>query len=203
MQTETTRLPGVLVLTPRVIRDARGQFCETWRRDRLAEAGIDLEFVQDNESLSALPGTLRGLHYQAPPHAQAKLVRVIAGAILDVAVDVRAGSPHYGAWVAVELSAENARQMLVPAGFLHGFVTRAPDTVVAYKCSDVYAPDCDGAVAFADPDLAIDWGIDPARAIVSEKDARAPRFADWQSPFAWDGPLPWETGPREMREGRA
>ena len=192
MQIETTRLPGVLVLTPRVFADARGRFCETWRRDRLAAAGIHIDFVQDNESLSHAVGTVRGLHYQSPPHAQAKLVRVLAGSVWDVAVDVRAGSPGYGAWVGVELSAENGRQLLVPEGFLHGFVTRAPDTVVAYKCSDVYAPDCDGAVHFADPDLAIDWGIDPARAVLSDKDARAPAFAGWQSPFAWDGPLPWE-----------
>ena len=195
MEIETTRLPGVLVLTPRILRDARGRFAETWRRDRLAAAGIDIDFVQDNESVSHRVGTVRGLHYQAPPHAQAKLVRVLAGAVLDVAVDVRRGSPAYGAWVGVELSAENGRQLLVPAGFLHGFVTRAPDTVVAYKCSDVYAPDCDGAVQFADPALGIDWGIEPARAVVSDKDARAPAFAGWESPFAHDGPLPWETRP--------
>lgn len=195
MEIETTRLPGVLVLTPRVFRDARGRFAETWRRDRLAAAGIDIDFVQDNESVSHAVGTVRGLHYQAPPHAQAKLVRVLAGAVLDVAVDVRRGSPSYGAWVGVELSAENGRQLLVPAGFLHGFVTRAPDTVVAYKCSDVYAPDCDGAVHFADPDLAIDWGIEPARAVLSDKDAAAPGFAGWASPFAHDGPFPWEARP--------
>ena len=195
VEIQTTRLSGVLVLTPRVFADARGRFCETWRRDRLAAAGIDIDFVQDNESLSHAVGTVRGLHYQSPPHAQAKLVRVLAGCIWDVAVDVRRGSPGYGAWVGVELSAENGRQLLVPAGFLHGFVTRAPDTVVAYKCSDVYAPDCDGAVHFADPGLAIDWGIDPAHAVLSDKDARAPAFAGWDSPFAWDGPLPWEGAP--------
>ena len=192
MQIEPTTLPGVLILTPRVFGDARGRFCETWSRARLAEAGIDLEFVQDNESLSRPAGTLRGLHYQAPPMAQDKLVRVVAGRVLDVAVDVRRGSASYGQWVGVELSAENGRQLLVPAGFLHGFVTRDPDTVVGYKCSAAYAPDCDGAVAFADPDLAIDWGIDPDMAVVSDKDARAPRLADWHSPFEYTGPLPWE-----------
>ena len=201
MEIETTRLPGVLVLTPRLLRDARGRFCETWRRDRVAAAGIDIDFVQDNESLSHRPGTLRGLHYQAPPRAQAKLVRVVAGAILDVAVDVRVGSPSFGAWVGVELSAGNGRQLLIPEGFLHGFVTRAPDTVVAYRCSDVYAPDCDGAVAFADPDLGIDWGIAPADAVLSDKDAQAPRFADWTSPFVYAGPLPWETAGRRVGEG--
>lgn len=192
MQIETTSLPGVLVLIPRVFSDARGRFCETWSRGRLAEAGIDLEFVQDNESLSRAVGTVRGLHYQAPPMAQDKLVRVVAGRLLDVAVDVRRGSPSYGQWVAVEVSAGNGRQLLVPAGFLHGFVTQEPETVVGYKCSAPYAPECDGAVAFADPDLGIDWGIDPADAVVSDKDARAPRFKDWQSPFDYAGPLPWE-----------
>ncbi len=192
MRITLTSLPGVLILTPRVFADARGRFSETWSRARLAGAGIDLDFVQDNESLSRPVGTLRGLHYQSPPMAQDKLVRVVAGRILDVAVDVRRGSPSYGAWVGVELSAENGRQLLVPAGFLHGFVTREPDTVVGYKCSAPYAPDCDGAVAFADPDLAIDWGIDPAAAVVSDKDARAPGFKDWESPFDYAGPLPWE-----------
>ena len=172
--------------------DARGSFVETWSRRALAGIGDDLDFVQDNQSISHRAGTLRGLHYQAPPHAQDKLVRVVAGAVLDVAVDVRVGSPNYGHWVGVELSAENGRQMLVPKGFLHGFVTRAPDTVVLYKCTDFYAPDCDGAVHFADPDLGIDWGIDPAEAVLSDKDARAPRFRDWQSPFLYDGPLPHE-----------
>ena len=187
MQIEQTDLPGVVVLTPRVFADARGSFCETWNRATLAALGIALDWVQDNQSLSRTPGTVRGLHCQAPPHAQDKLVRVVAGSILDVAVDVRRGSPHFGRWTAVELSAENGRQLLIPRGFLHGFVTRAPDTVVIYKCSDVYAPACDMAVHFADPDLAIDWGIDPAAAVLSDKDARAPRLADWQSPFAHAG----------------
>lgn len=183
---EETELPGVLILTPRVFGDARGSFCESWNRATLAGLGLDLDFVQDNQSISTAPGTVRGLHYQAPPHAQDKLVRVGHGAILDVAVDVRRGSPTYGKWVGVELSAENARQLLVPRGFLHGFVTRTPATVVLYKTTDVYAPDCDGAVHFADPDLGIDWGIDPATAILSDKDARAPRFADWTSPFTYE-----------------
>ncbi|MBI1415662.1 MAG: dTDP-4-dehydrorhamnose 3,5-epimerase [Limimaricola sp.] len=184
MELEQTALPGVLILTPRRFGDARGWFSETWHRDRLAAAGLALDFVQDNHSFSADAGTLRGLHYQAPPHAQDKLVRCTRGAILDVAVDVRRGSPGYGRWVAVELSAENGRQLLVPHGFLHGFVTRVPDTEVQYKVTDVYAPDCDGAVRW--DSLGIDWGC--AAPVLSAKDAAAPAFADWQSPFTWEGP---------------
>ena len=183
MQIEPTLLAGVLILTPKVFRDSRDSFCESWSRATLARLGLALDFVQDNQSLSLATGTLRGLHYQAPPHAQDKLVRVGHGAILDVAVDVRTGSPDYGKWVGVELSAENGRQLLIPKGFLHGFVTRAPDTLVLYKASDVYAPDCDGTVHFADPDLAIDWGIAPKQAVLSDKDASAPRLANWTNPF--------------------
>jgi dTDP-4-dehydrorhamnose 3,5-epimerase len=182
-----TALPGLKILTPRRFADARGWFSETWNREALRTCGIDLNFVQDNHSLSVALGTVRGLHYQRAPHAQAKLVRVVAGAILDVAVDARVGSPTYGQWVAEELSAENGRQLLIPVGFLHGFVTRARHSEVLYKCSDVYAPDCDGAVAWNDPDLAIDWGVGPGQAVLSDKDRAAPRWADWQSPFVWEG----------------
>jgi dTDP-4-dehydrorhamnose 3,5-epimerase len=185
MQIEETALPGVVILTPRRFADERGWFEETWNRETLRARGIDLDFVQDNHSMSARPGTVRGLHYQAPPRAQAKLVRVLRGAIFDVAVDARRGSPRFGAWVGVELSADCGRQLLVPEGFLHGFVTRAPDTHVAYKCSDAYSPAHDGAVAWDDPDLAIDWGLAPGAAILSDKDARAPRWRDWVSPFVW------------------
>jgi dTDP-4-dehydrorhamnose 3,5-epimerase len=188
VQIEDTTLVGVRVLVPRRFSDARGWFEESWSRAALRARGIDLDFVQDNHSLSVRAGTVRGLHFQRPPHAQAKLVRVLAGAILDVAVDARVGSPSYGAWVGVELSAENGRQLLIPEGFLHGFVTRAPGTQVAYKCTDAYAPDCEGSVAWDDPDLAIDWGIAPERAVLSEKDRAAPRWRDWQSPFVWEGP---------------
>ena len=188
MQIDDTALSGVKVLTPRRYGDARGWFMESWNREVLRAGGLDLDFVQDNHSLSLEPGTVRGLHFQRPPRAQAKLVRVVAGAIWDVAVDARAGSPAYGRWVGVELSADNGRQLLVPAGFLHGFVTRAPRTEVVYKCTDVYAPECDGAVAWDDPDLAIDWGIDAGAAVLSDKDRAAPRLAGWESPFAWEGP---------------
>jgi dTDP-4-dehydrorhamnose 3,5-epimerase len=183
-----TALSGVKILTPRRFGDARGWFCESWNAARLAEAGIAIDFVQDNHSWSAQAGTLRGLHYQSPPHAQAKLVRAAVGAIRDVAVDVRKGSPTFGRWVSTELSAANGRQMLIPRGFLHGFVTLEPGTHVLYKADDYYAPECDGAVRFDDPDLAIDWGLDAAAAILSEKDAGAPAFADFDSPFVWEGP---------------
>jgi len=183
VQIERTALAGVLILTPRRFGDARGWFSETWNRDLLARHGITFDFVQDNHSLSAQVGTLRGLHYQRPPHAQAKLVRVGRGVVFDVAVDIRRGSASYGHWVGVELSAENGRQLLIPEGFLHGFVTRAPDSEVLYKCSDFYAPDCDGAVRFDDPDLAIDWGIAPDCAVLSAKDAAAPLLRDIDNPF--------------------
>ena len=184
MQIETTRLPGVLVLTPKRFGDARGFFSESWNRRTLEQAGVHLpEFVQDNHSLSARAGTIRGLHFQAPPHAQGKLVRCGRGRLLDVAVDVRAGSPTYGQWVAEELSFANGRQLWIPAGFLHGFVTREDDTEIVYKCTDHYAPDCDGAVRW--DSVGIDWGL-TAPPVLSEKDAAAVPLAAFRSPFAWE-----------------
>jgi dTDP-4-dehydrorhamnose 3,5-epimerase len=185
MQIETTALDGVLVLTPRRFGDARGFFSESWNRKTLADKGITLDFVQDNHSVSAAVNTVRGLHFQSPPHAQAKLVRCGRGRLFDVAVDIRRGSPTWGAWVGVELSAENGKQLLIPAGFLHGFATREPDTEIIYKCTDYYAPDCDGAVRFDDPTIGIDWGLsgDP---VLSDKDAAAPALADFDSPFIWE-----------------
>jgi len=185
MEIRETALPDVVCFTPRRFGDQRGFFSETWNSARMAEAGYDIAFVQDNHSFSAEPGTVRGLHYQSPPMAQAKLVRVARGAILDVAVDVRRGSPTYGQWVGEELSAENGRQLLVPRGFLHGFVTLTPDVDVLYKVDSLYAPDCDGAVRFDDPALAIDWGIDPNKAVLSDKDAAAPSFQDFDTPFEY------------------
>ncbi|MCL4161102.1 UNVERIFIED_CONTAM: hypothetical protein GTU68_049347 [Idotea baltica] len=187
MLIEPTKLPDVLILTPRRFGDDRGYFSEVYNRTTLRDHGIDMEFVQDNHSLSRPKGTLRGLHYQAPPHAQDKLVRVGAGRILDVAVDIRTGAPTYGQWVAVELSAENGKQLFVPKGFLHGFVTLEPDTEVLYKCSDIYAPACDGAIRFDDPDIGIDWGMDVHSATISDKDTKAPAFADFDSPFVYVG----------------
>lgn len=176
-----TSLADVVILTPRRFGDARGWFTETWNASRMAEAGLDLTFVQDNHSFSAAKGTLRGLHFQRPPRAQDKLVRCSRGAILDVAVDIREGSPTYGRWAAVELTADNGRQLLVPKGFLHGFVTLTDDTEVQYKCTDFYSPDHDGAVRWDDPALGIDWGI--SAPILSDKDARAPLLAEIGTPF--------------------
>ena len=186
MKIEPTALPDVLIITPARFGDERGWFSETWNAPKLAAGGVRIDFVQDNHSMSARTGTLRGLHFQVPPHAQDKLVRCSRGAILDVAVDVRLGSPHYGNWVGVELSAENARQLLVPRGFLHGFVTRAENTEVLYKCSDVYAPDCDGGIRWDDPDIGIDWGFVDA-SVLSAKDRVAPLLRDFASPFVWEG----------------
>lgn len=180
MDITETALPGVLILTPRRFGDARGFFAETWNRARMAEAGLDIDFVQDNHSISVHNGTVRGLHYQAPPHAQAKLVRCGRGALFDVAVDARVGSPTYGQWVGVELTFENGKQLLIPEGFLHGFVTRQPNTEIVYKCSDFYAPEADGAVRW--DSVGIDWGLQ-TEPLLSDKDAEAPAFADWDSPF--------------------
>ena len=186
MQIEPTDLPGVVILTPARFGDSRGFFSESWNRARMAAAGFDLDFVQDNHSLSAKAGTIRGLHFQAPPHAQAKLVRCGQGRLYDVAVDIRAGSPTYGKWVGVELSAENGRQLLIPAGFLHGFVTREDGTEVIYKCTDVYAPACDGGIRWDDPMIGIDWGLNGLTPILSDKDAKAPLLADFQTPFSFE-----------------
>ena len=186
MQIEQTPLPGVLILAPRRFGDARGWFSEVWNRRTLAGHGITTEFVQDNHSWSRDSGTVRGLHFQAPPHAQAKLVRCGRGRVFDVAVDIRKGSPTFGKWTGAELSAENGRQLLIPEGFLHGFVTREPESELLYKCSDYYDPACDGAVRFDDPDLGIDWGIAPVGAILSEKDRSAPLFRNFATPFHYE-----------------
>jgi dTDP-4-dehydrorhamnose 3,5-epimerase len=188
MQVRSTRLPEVKVLTPRRHGDARGYFSETWSARAMAAAGLDFDFVQDNESLSARRGTLRGLHYQAPPFAQTKLVRASRGAVLDVAVDVRRGSPTFGEWVAEELSVENGAELLVPRGFLHGFLTLTDEAQVFYKVDNPYDGPSDGAVAWDDPDLAIAWGMDPSEVILSDKDRRAPRLRDWSTPFTFGEP---------------
>lgn len=187
MDVSKTPLPGVLVLTPRRFGDDRGFFAETWNTRTLSAAGIELpEFVQDNHSFSTARGTVRGLHYQSPPHAQGKLVRCGRGRLMDVAVDARRGSPTYGQSFAQELSFENGKQLWIPAGFLHGFATLEDNTEIVYKCTDFYAPEADGGVHFAS--LEIDWGIDLSGAVLSPKDAAAPQFSDWTSPFEWKTP---------------
>lgn len=187
MDVTATQIADVLMLTPRRFQDDRGYFSEVWNRKTLLDQGIDLEFVQDNHSYSETVGTVRGLHFQSPPHAQAKLVRCGAGAVYDVAVDARVGSPTYGKWVGAELTPKNGCQLLVPVGFLHGFVTLKTGSELLYKCSDFYAPECDGSVRFDDPDLGIDWGLDGKEAHVSAKDNAAQSFADFQSPFVYEG----------------
>ena len=178
MLVEDTAIPDVKIITPKKFGDRRGFFSETYNRRAAAEAGIHLEFVQDNHSLSADVGTIRGLHFQSAPFAQDKLVRAPRGRILDVAVDLRRSSPTFGRHVAVELSAENWRQLLVPIGFAHGFCTLEPDTEVFYKVTNYYSPAHDHGLAFDDPALGIAWPIDAAKAILSDKDRRLPRLAD-------------------------
>jgi len=175
---ETHKIDGILTITPNKFGDERGFFSETYNKKLLAEAGINKEFVQDNHSLSAEKGVIRGLHFQTEPHAQDKLVRVTRGAILDVAVDIRKGSPTFGRHVAVELSAKNWRQLFVPTGFAHGFCTLAPNTEVVYKVTNYYSPECDKGLAFDDPELGIDWPVTSLMAILSEKDKAHPKLSE-------------------------
>ncbi|MFC5373001.1 dTDP-4-dehydrorhamnose 3,5-epimerase [Brevundimonas faecalis] len=174
--------------------DARGWFMETYSEARAIAAGFDVRFVQDNQSFSANIGTIRGLHFQRPPHAQAKLVRCVRGSIRDYAVDLRHGSPTYGRWVGATLTAEGGEQLFVPVGFAHAFITLEPDVEVAYKVSDAYAPDCDGGIAWNDPTIGIDWPLPASGAILSDKDRILPTLAEFDSPFEYDGqplePLP-------------
>lgn len=175
----------VVLLKPRRFGDERGWFMETWSVRGARAAGIDLPFVQDNHSMSRGVGTLRGLHFQVPPRAQAKLVRCTAGRIMDYAVDVRRGSPTWGKWVAAELTAENGHQLFVPVGFAHAFVTLEPETEVIYKVSDDYAPDCDGGIRWDSVD--IDWPLPPSGPVLSHKDKALPALAEFDSPFAYGG----------------
>lgn len=187
LKLERTHLPGLVILEPERFGDQRGFFAETWNQARMESLGLSYDFVQDNHSLSAEAGTIRGLHYQAPPCAQAKLVRCGRGRLFDVAVDICARSSTYGQWFGVELSSDNGKQLLIPEGFLHGFATCEPDTEIIYKCSTYYAPDCEGVVRFDDPQIGIDWPLDGREPILSEKDAAAPSFRDLDSPFVWNG----------------
>jgi dTDP-4-dehydrorhamnose 3,5-epimerase len=183
MQIEATDIPEVKILTPKRLGDARGFFSEVYKRRALAEAGIDLEFVQDNQSLSRQVGTLRGLHFQAPPFAQVKLVRVLRGRIFDVAVDIRQNSPTYRRWVGVELSAESFCQLLIPIGFLHGFITLEPDAEVLYKVSAPYSAEHDLGVAWNDPDIAVRWPEEAVNPVLSAKDSKQPLLRELQNPF--------------------
>ena len=176
MEIRPLGLEGVLEIRPARIGDERGFLSETWNAETFREYGLNLAFVQDNHSYSAARGVLRGLHYQLPPHAQDKLVRVVKGSIFDVAVDIREGSPSFGRWVALEVSAPKWNQMLVPKGFAHGFLTLEPNTEVVYKVTDHYSPDHDRAIRFDDPDLGIAWPIAASDLQLSEKDERAPRL---------------------------
>ena len=181
-----TSLSDLMLVQRKAAEDHRGFLSRFYCIEAFAEAGIKKPIVQINQTLTRKKGAVRGLHFQHPPHAEIKLVSCLKGEVLDVAVDIRKGSPTYGEWVAVELSAENGKQLLIPIGFLHGFVTLEPDTEILYKCTDYYAPECDGAIRFDDPDIGIDWRISSGNAILSEKDAAAPLLKDFDSPFTYE-----------------
>jgi len=183
LEIEALTIPDVKLLLPKRFGDSRGFMSETFHAVRFAEAGITLDFLQENHSRSEAAGTVRGLHFQAAPAAQAKLVRVLKGAILDIVVDIRRASPYYGQHVTVELSAENWRQLYIPAGFAHGFCTLERDTEVLYKVDAPYRPDLEGGIYWADPDLGIEWPVPESGAILSEKDQRLALWADFESPF--------------------
>lgn len=170
-----TALSGVVILEPKIFEDNRGFFTESYNQQTFSELGIETNFVQDNHSLSVLSGTIRGLHYQLPPHAQTKLVRVTRGAVYDVAVDIRKQSPTFGRWVGVILSAENHRQLLIPQGFAHGFCTLVPDIEVQYKVDAYYSPEHDRGILWSDPDIGIDWPT--SKPTLSDKDQKHPRLS--------------------------
>ncbi|MEI9428620.1 dTDP-4-dehydrorhamnose 3,5-epimerase [Mesorhizobium sp. Cs1299R1N3] len=177
LEVRSLGIDGVLEIVPKRHGDARGFFIETYNAERFSQAGIDLTFVQDNHSYSAAPGVLRGLHYQLAPRAQDKLLRVIRGSILDVAVDIRRASKTFGKWVALEVSAEKGNQILVPKGFAHGFVTLVPDTEVLYKVTDTYSPEHDRSIRFDDPAIGIEWPSLAGGFQLSDKDLKAPMLA--------------------------
>ena len=182
---ESLAIPDVKLITPKRFGDSRGFFSETWNSRVLEEAGLHLDFVQDNHSFSAAKGVLRGLHFQKPPHAQAKLVRCTRGSVYDVAVDIRNGSPTFGQYVGAVLSAENWVQILVPEGFAHGFVTLEPDTEIQYKVTDFYATDCDANIRWDDPEIGIDWKVDRDKVTLSDKDRAAPGLSETESGFEY------------------
>jgi len=185
VQVEELVIPEVKLITPARHGDDRGFFSETWNSERFSEAGLSFSWVQDNHSLSKDKGVLRGLHFQTPPFAQDKLVRVTSGAIIDVAVDIRHGSPSFGRHVSAVISAENWRQILVPAGFAHGFCTLEPDTEVVYKVSALYSRENDKGLAWDDPDLGIDWALNGSPPLLSDKDKSHPKLADLPAYFQY------------------
>ena len=178
-----TDIEDVLIIEPKVFGDYRGWFTETYSKEKFRELGIDIDFIQDNHSLSAQKGTLRGLHFQLNPKAQTKLVRCTKGKILDVAVDIREGSPTYKKWVAVELSEENKKQLLVPKGFAHGFITLTENVEVQYKVDEYYSPENDRSIRFDDPEIGVDWGIE--NPILSDKDLNAPMLSESDANFKY------------------
>lgn len=184
MEIVKTAIPGVLIIEPRVFADARGYFFESFSQREFDEKVGKVRFVQDNESMSGY-GVMRGLHFQRPPYAQAKLVRCVKGRVLDVAVDLRKGSPAYGRHVAVELTEDNHRQFFIPKGFAHGFAVLSETAVFQYKCDEFYHPEADGGVSILDDSLGIDWRIPVQDAILSEKDTKHCRLADFDSPFEY------------------
>ncbi|WP_341348662.1 dTDP-4-dehydrorhamnose 3,5-epimerase [Paenibacillus sp. FSL H3-0469] len=179
-----THLEDVLVVEPAVFGDHRGWFMETYSEAKFHEQDLRYQFVQDNQSYSAVKGTLRGLHFQLNPKAQTKLVRCTRGSIFDVAVDIRQGSPSYGKWFGIELNAENKKQLLIPKGFAHGFMTLTEDVEVQYKCDELYAPECDGGILWNDPDIAIEWPINVVP-VLSAKDEQAPLLKDVKHNFVY------------------
>ena len=184
MEVIKTAIPEVVILEPKVYQDDRGYFFEAFSEEVFSHLVTPTHFVQDNESQSSY-GVVRGLHFQAPPHAQAKLVRVVKGSVLDVAVDLRKGSPSYGTHVAVELSEENHRMLFIPRGFAHGFSVLSPDAIFQYKCDNYYAPQSEGAVAWDDPTLSIDWRVPTPDVILSAKDAHHPCLDEFDTPFIY------------------
>ena len=182
MEVIKTNIEGVVIIEPRIFKADRGYFFESFSQREFEEKVCKTTFVQDNESKSSY-GVLRGLHFQKPPFAQSKLVRVIKGAVLDVAVDIRKGSPTFGQYVSVELTGENHRQFFIPRGFAHGFSVLSEEVIFQYKCDNFYSPQSEGAIAWNDPDLNIDWRIPAEKVVLSEKDSKHPRLKDWQNVF--------------------
>ena len=189
MEVIKTDIEGVVIIEPKIFGDARGHFYESFNAAEFeSKTGVKTTFVQDNQSKSSY-GVLRGLHFQKPPYAQSKLVRVVQGCVVDVAVDIRKGSPTFGKYVAVELSDENHRQLFIPRGFAHGFIVKSPTAIFQYKCDNLYAPQSEGAIAWDDPEIGIDWGVDTNDILLSEKDKHHPTLAEAQYLFDYNEKL--------------